>query len=621
MPPSHLLDPGSPATLGVRRILGASVQDVRLYLREIASYELLIRILTVSVWGPLLALLFHWMAGVGGDGALTNEDILHFFLSPRGVAVLVLFLGLGLAGVMADQAGVMILFGLRIEGRAAPVAQVLWLMFRKLAGTVALCVLRAVAYLLAAAPFGILWLLFYRRYLASYDLNYLVQVQPPAFWWGVILGAAAVSAALAAVLVLHVHTAFAFPGYFFRGLSIRAALRRGFQVVRGRRLRLVGLLLAWPLLYGTVALLLAGTVELLGEALLSVVGARPRATALILGGVAAVQILVQALASAFAVAANAITVARAYLLLTGDTRLLEAGPGTDDGRFVPFSRRLAWTVVLLVLGFSVVASLGLLADADLEDRTTIMAHRGGAAVAPENSLSALRMAIEAGAEYAEIDVQETEDGVVVLLHDTDLRRVAGLDRKIWEVTYADIVGLVAGCWFSPEFQGEPMPTLSQAIATARGRIKLIIELKLNGHEERLLERVVEILEQEEFGADSIVASLDLPTLRRLRELGPDLEAGYLIFQAFGDSARLDVDYLMVKANLITPVMLYAAHEAGKRVAGWTVNDPSAMSAMIDRGVDGIITDHPRLLAELLAERKDLTNAERLVLHLRAASWR
>ena len=80
---------------------------------------------------------------------------------------------------------------------------------------------------------------------------------------------------------------------------------------------------------------------------------------------------------------------------------------------------------------------------------TITAHRGSSMAAPENTLAAIARAIEDGADYAEIDVQETADGTVVVIHDTDLKRITGLAEKIWDVTYDEVRELDFGSWFSP----------------------------------------------------------------------------------------------------------------------------------------------------------------------------
>lgn len=101
-------------------------------------------------------------------------------------------------------------------------------------------------------------------------------------------------------------------------------------------------------------------------------------------------------------------------------------------------------------------------------RTAVIAHRAGAALAPENTLAALEAAIAAGADMAEIDVRQTGDGVLVALHDDSFGRTAGLDKKVWELDCPSAQKLDAGSWYSHQFQGEHVPTLEEMLAAARG---------------------------------------------------------------------------------------------------------------------------------------------------------
>src|SRR4029077_5001105 len=100
---------------------------------------------------------------------------------------------------------------------------------------------------------------------------------------------------------------------------------------------------------------------------------------------------------------------------------------------------------------------------DVEKRIVVIAHRGYSRAAPENTLSAFRKAIEVGADVAELDVQETADGVVVVNHDRDLMRVAGDPRRIADITFAEARKLDLGSRIGPECAGERIPTLAEAI--------------------------------------------------------------------------------------------------------------------------------------------------------------
>ena len=104
----------------------------------------------------------------------------------------------------------------------------------------------------------------------------------------------------------------------------------------------------------------------------------------------------------------------------------------------------------------------------VEDRCDIIAH-GAPASAPENTLAAVRQAVAEQADWVEVDVQETADGEVVVFHDSDFKKLAGQDLKIWNATRADLQQIDIGGWFDPAFRGERVPTLAEVLAFCRGR--------------------------------------------------------------------------------------------------------------------------------------------------------
>ncbi|MFH1265716.1 MAG: glycerophosphodiester phosphodiesterase [Planctomycetota bacterium] len=236
------------------------------------------------------------------------------------------------------------------------------------------------------------------------------------------------------------------------------------------------------------------------------------------------------------------------------------------------------------------------------DRVAVTAHRGSSHSAPENSLSAVRMAIEQGADYAEIDVQETADGVLVVLHDEDLMRVTGTAAKIWEIDYGDLARLDAGSWFSEEFRGERIPKLEEVVELAGNRIKLNIELKFNGHDQKLAQRVAETVGRRQFQQKCVVSSLDYDGLMEARRSDPRLKIGLVAARPIGDIAALDVDFLSVNTDIATAELIDRARAAGKQVHVWTVNDPEQMSALVDLGAENIITDDPPAMIARLRQR-------------------
>jgi glycerophosphoryl diester phosphodiesterase len=230
----------------------------------------------------------------------------------------------------------------------------------------------------------------------------------------------------------------------------------------------------------------------------------------------------------------------------------------------------------------------------------VTAHRGSSAEAPENTLSAIRLAIAQGADCVEIDVQEAADGTLALLHDTDLRRVAGDPRGLWELDSAALASLEVGAWFAPRFAGEPIPTLAQVLDLTRGRVGLNVELKHHGHDRRLAETSVALLRAAGLGRDCLVTCTDLGTLRRVKALASGQRVGLVCNTDPGDPGDLGLDALSLHLSMATPHCIHACQAARVETHVWTVNDPADMARLIRLGVTSIITDNPAVLRQLLA---------------------
>ncbi len=231
----------------------------------------------------------------------------------------------------------------------------------------------------------------------------------------------------------------------------------------------------------------------------------------------------------------------------------------------------------------------------------VVAHRGASGYAPENTLSAMKKAMEMNAEMSELDVQETADGEIILLHDGTLKRTAGVDGNIWETNYADLKGLDVGSWFSEEYKNEPIPTMKEVIDLVKGKMKINIELKTNKHEKMLAERTLKIVEANNFLDQVVFTSFKFAEADKIRELNSKAKVGYIFSKLPKDIDvfTADVDLLSAKYKIVDAEFVRKAKENGKEVAVWTVNKPEDMKRMIELGVDAIITNYPDVLRKLL----------------------
>ena len=268
-------------------------------------------------------------------------------------------------------------------------------------------------------------------------------------------------------------------------------------------------------------------------------------------------------------------------------------------------------------GLLAACAVGALAvhTARLGDNVQVAAHRGSSKAAPENSLSAVRQAIADGADWVEIDVQETADGEVVVSHDSDFMKMAGVGTKVWDITLADLQAIDIGSRFSPAFKGERVPTLAAVLDACKGRIRVLIELKYYGHDKQLEEKVARLVDARGMAEQTAVMSLDVDAVGKMKALRPDWKIGLLMSVSAGNLQTSGADFLAVNARFATRRFVRSAHLRGMKVFVWTVDDASTMSAMMGRGVDGVITNKPALAKAVLAERAGMSPALRLLLEL------
>lgn len=236
----------------------------------------------------------------------------------------------------------------------------------------------------------------------------------------------------------------------------------------------------------------------------------------------------------------------------------------------------------------------------------ITAHRGASLNYPENTMLAFTAAKAEGANWIELDVQQTSDGKLVVLHDHNLVRTTGMRQNIWQTTYTDLQNLDAGSFLSPEFKDARIPLLEEVISWAkRNTIKLNIELKPHGHETNLEQSVTNLIQTTNFTNSCVVSSQYYHVLENLKNLNPNLQTVYVMSIAYGDLYTLPAaDSFSIEARNITPRLVNSLHDHGKDIYAWTVNSSENIQRMIDLGVDNIITDDVPLAKQLVFASKN-----------------
>ena len=246
----------------------------------------------------------------------------------------------------------------------------------------------------------------------------------------------------------------------------------------------------------------------------------------------------------------------------------------------------------------------------------VTAHRGYSAAYPENTIPAFKGAIQVGADWAELDVQQTADGEVIVMHDSNLKRTTGLDKEVWQVTWDEIKDLDNGSWFDKKYQTVRIPTLEEVLKVCRGKIHLNIEIKPSGHDKDLEEQVAKLLKKYHMRDTCVVSSLKYDSLRKIKEADDSIETAYITSVSYGNFTNLEyADGYSVESTLLSKSFINKAQKAGKQIYVWTVNSEERLEKVVGMGIDNVITDDPVMAKELIYEQEHSTFWDRYVKQL------
>ena len=253
------------------------------------------------------------------------------------------------------------------------------------------------------------------------------------------------------------------------------------------------------------------------------------------------------------------------------------------------SRVLLFLSTLLVLGIIVFNGYTLYSNGVNNNIKTI-AHRGYIEKGVENSIEALEAAAKAGADYVEMDVLMTKDNKFIVMHDYNLKRLAGINKKVQDMTYNELVGLP----ISQSGHTSKIPSFEEYVRRAKElNIKLVVELKPHGGEpNNYVDIFIEKVKELDIGNNYKYMSLDLKVMEELESKAPQLETGYIIPFQFGKFSNNNVDFFAIEDFSFSDTLVEQAKSQNKSVYVWTINDPSLITKYLQSPANGIITDEP-----------------------------
>lgn len=575
-------------------------------------------VLEVLIFVPLLGIIAELILKMSGKDVLSDLQIVGFIFSPLGFVSAVIFFALIITIIIFNQASMQAVAVAKLKQEHITALSSISFALKN-AKTIFLFSNRLILrLLLLMLPFLALAALLGYLLITEHDINFYLTQQPPEF-----LTVAAVNTVLlfimAVVLVKKLlRWSLALPLLLFNGVSPAQSFAKSQTMTVGQSQELFFYFAKWAFISLLVTIVLLGSINFVGNNLAALYFDALTILLFILGLFAVLLAMANFFITIFTSAAFAsltVQLANNY----GASLNLEGLRSTELSSTWKLNRtKLLMLFVLLLLASLISSALFLqnfneLKSSEQKD-IEIMAHRGASGKAPENTIAAVKQAIKDGADWVEIDVQETKDGAVIVIHDSDLMKLANVNTKIWEGTLKELQQSDVGSWFDPKFAGEKIPTLKQVLQEAKGKAKVLIELKYYGHDIALAQKVVDIVEELDMSKEIALMSLEPSQLKKIKTLRPDWDIGILFSMLVGDMAKMDVNFLAVNMAMIHPGFIRETHAIGKKLYVWTVDDPLSMFKMLSLNVDGIITNEPEIAKKVIQEQKHLQPIERFILH-------
>lgn len=586
----------------MNRLLRETDQVIKWNLRQLAVFEVLYRLVTGTFYIRLVSRLLRFSLHMAGYSYLTMSNMGAFLCRPVTIVCAAVAAAVGMVLLVIETGGLITAYQAAAYSRRIDFLSILrgafgkfWDEWKK--RNWRLLFLAAIQYVT----------------MNSYLLvRVLTRIKPLNFVMYEIMNETVTRLGLvvlvAALVLVGIPTMLVFFTCMVEQKNFRDGCRRSRELLKGRWQVAVVLLLALNLVLILFLLLLHSVIVIVSAVVVHFVVDEYAAVAVLAAVCSRLELVVVLIGSILAsvVDFGALTVVYYQFGMERNNR--------NSWDFtMPQAMHIKGKWMLAITGALAGASLfmifdmaynGISPDFSALGRTEISAHRGSSRRAPENTMAAFKTAMDEMADYCELDVQTSSDGIVMVCHDLNLKRLAGVDKRLVSMTCSQLEGLDVGSHFSKEFAGEQIPTLKEVLEACKGRIKLNIELKNIGNNTGLPEQVGALIMEHDMEDQCVVTSVKLGYLRRVKAFNPDIRTGYILAAAYGKYYENDdIDFISIRSSFVNSRLVKAAHQDGKAVHVWTVDSRAELEQMKVLGVDNIITDDPVKAREVLYEEE------------------
>ncbi|MFF2884100.1 glycerophosphoryl diester phosphodiesterase membrane domain-containing protein [Bacillus toyonensis] len=586
--------------LSIPGVMSHSFQTVKFAFWNVLTFQLAYKLLAAIVFVPLFGIIFNKLLYFGGYANATNDELLVFLKTPYGILAIVILSLLALFLIFTEFAVLIIISYFAHKRQKVKLRPILYKTVTYLPTLFTYCLPGFILYAVVLLPLLNM----------GYETALIPQIQIPNFITGELfkttMGQVGYYTFFAVVAYLNLRWIFVLPIVVLEQKPFRTAARKSATLVKESFFKvlffLVGFFISIGIVYivffGIYLLCLwgvyeftnpEGTFALLAESTISVF-------------LTSTLYLFSFIVTPFYIMA----ITRLYLQkVPVEDVLLEEGLDYSKTKADKcFFQKHRWKFIsvyivgIITAGMVVAFIVTFISNSYKEP--IIMAHRGYISKGVENTKEAVQGAIDAKADYAEIDVLQTKDGELAVIHDLKLKRLANANVHVSDLTMDELRQLTLS---QEGFSGQ-ISTLDEIIKLAKGKIKLNIEVKLHGGEKDFVNKVLKAIKDNEFEKQCVIQTLHYPLIKEFKRANSDIKVGYILYASRANLKNVKADFYVAEEYMLNKKLVKEARKLNKPIYVWTVNDMESLKAYYKLNVDGIITDYPEDARETIKELKE-----------------
>ncbi|MUV36402.1 Glycerophosphodiester phosphodiesterase [Lentibacillus sp. JNUCC-1] len=583
-----------------------SLDDFKRAYPKYLSFEVIYSFLASLIFTPFLSYLFNKLFMMVGRGeALLNKDIYMVGLSYKGVlglfgisflAVAVLFVEFGVIIIIAEKS---------YFKEAVTVSEAFVTAMTRIPKLIGLGIFHLIFLLLLVIPF-----LDASTLPPILDVNITILIRD--LFRESLTAKVFYAAIIAGIAYVYMRWIYTLHFIFIENQSIRKAIRASWGLTRHGKFRLVFTLILWNAIivvsgFGIVSLISRLSMILDSKVVGDFIG----------NYLLTASSYIALIMSLFFIPVNMIILTRLFY-----KSLDEMGMPVLDQlnlKKASFLRRLEDRIgalikrgkIILISILVLVLTGGFAMNYFINDSIVylpwdveVAGHKGDGFSAPENSISSIKSGIQKGVDAVEIDVTLTKDNVLVLSHDQDLRRTAGIPAEIKDLTYEELSKIDIGTPFDEAFAGETIPKLDEVLSlTTETNTRVIIDVKTNIDEDIYASEIVRLVEKHGAAELASVQSFNRQFLKMIRKQNEEIDIGQILYLSAGNLSNMDVDFYTVRESMLTKRFIKHAKRENRKIWVWTVNYERNIKEVLSYDIDGIITDYPEKVQRILGVRE------------------